>query len=69
VGLLIHIFWEWGFFAWRFVADVSKAIQAIEDLLMVLESEGNTFVRNVGKALQPNKPDSCKSRGSYLREI
>jgi uncharacterized cupin superfamily protein len=54
----------WGFFAGRFVADVSKAIQAVEELLMILEGEGTTFVRNVGKVLHPKKPDSYKSRGS-----
>jgi hypothetical protein len=55
---------KWGSFARRVVADVSKAIQVIEELLMILESEGTTFLRNVGTALHPNKPDSCKSRGS-----
>jgi hypothetical protein len=52
-----------GSFAGRVVADVSKAIQAVEELLMIREGEGITFVRNVGTALHPNKPDSCKNRG------
>jgi hypothetical protein len=53
----------WGSFAGRVVADVSKKIQAVEELLMILEDERTDFVRNVGMALHPNKPDFCKTRG------
>ena len=34
-----------GSFAGRVVADISKAIEVVEELLMVLEGEGNSFVR------------------------
>ena len=65
VRLLIHNCQDVGlFFAGRVVADFSKAIRAVEEPLMILEAEGTSFVRNVGTALHPNKPDPCKNRGS-----
>jgi hypothetical protein len=54
----------WGSFAGLLVADLSKAIQAVEELLMFLEGEVTTFARKVGTVLHPDKPDSCKSKGS-----
>jgi hypothetical protein len=44
-------------------------IQAVEELLMILEDEGNDFVRNVGTALHPDKPDSCKCRGKQQCDL
>jgi hypothetical protein len=52
------------------LADVPKAVQTVQDLLVALEAEEATFFPNVGMhtsddtALHPRKPESCKFRGS-----